>query len=154
MVWFSLWFKGWAFYQFAKNSFLVTNIRNQELQHLSKERSLSKNLSSALISTTEYYILTKPKTSYKPFCRNCYTFKKKSYLHWRGIATYLYPLLTKLLLILHNMNCPRKNLIYLRQVYTFQFKQIKFKNTKYSLSLKGFIVQFLTTLNPRKPKVR
>ena len=79
---------------------------------------------------------------------------KKSYVHWRGIATYLYSQLMKLLLISHNMNYPRKDLIYLRQVYTFQSNQIKFKNMKSSLPLKRFIVRFLTTLNPRKPKVR
>ena len=49
------------------------------------------------------------------------------------------------------MNYPRKNLIYLKQVYTFQSNQIKFKNLKSSLPLKRFIVHFLTTLNPRKP---
>ena len=49
------------------------------------------------------------------------------------------------------MNYPRKNLIYLTQVYTFQSNQIKFENPKSSLPLKRFIVHFLTTLNPRKP---
>ena len=44
------------------------------------------------------------------------------------------------------MNYPRKNLIYLKQVYTFQSIQIKFKNPKSSLPLKRFIVCFLTTL--------
>ena len=87
-------------------------------------------------------------------CRNRYTLNKKSYLHWRGIATYLYSQLMKLLLISRNMNYPRKNLIYLKQVYTFQSNQIKFENPKSSLPLKRFIVRFLTTLNPRKPKVR
>ena len=62
--------------------------------------------------------------------------------------------LTKLLLILRNMNYPGKNLIYLKLVYTFQFNQIKFENPKSSLPLKRFIVHFLTTLNLRKPKVR
>ena len=55
--------------------------------------------------------------------------------------------LTKLLLILRNMNYPGKNLIYLKLVYTFQFNQIKFENPKSSLPLKRFIVHFLTTLN-------
>ena len=32
--------------------------------------------------------------------------------------------------------------------------QTKFENPKSSLPLKRFIVHFLTTLNPRKPKVR
>ena len=50
------------------------------------------------------------------------------------------------------MNYPRKNLIYLKQVYTFQSNQIKFENPKSSLHLKRFIVHFLTSLNLRKPK--
>ena len=52
------------------------------------------------------------------------------------------------------MNYPRKNLIYLKQAYTFQSNQIKFENQKFSLSLKRFIVHFLIILNPRKPNVR
>ena len=44
------------------------------------------------------------------------------------------------------MNYPRKNLIYLKQVYTFQSNQIKFENPKSSLPLKGFIVYFLKAL--------
>ena len=52
------------------------------------------------------------------------------------------------------MNYPRKNLIYLKQVYTFQSNQIKFGNPKSSLLLERFTVHLLTTLNPRKPKVK
>ena len=50
------------------------------------------------------------------------------------------------------MNYPRKNLIYLRQVYTFQSNQIKFENPKSLLSFKRFIVPLLAILNPRKTK--
>ena len=50
------------------------------------------------------------------------------------------------------MNYARKNLIYLKLVYTFQSNQITFENPKFSLLLKRFIVHFLTTLNPRKSK--
>ena len=50
------------------------------------------------------------------------------------------------------MNYARKNLIYLKRVYTFQSNQITFENPKTSLPLKRFIVHFLTTLNPRKSK--
>ena len=39
-------------------------------------------------------------------------------------------------------------------LYTFQSNQIKFENQKSSLPLKRFIVCLLTTLNPRKLKVR
>ena len=101
---------------------------NKELQHLSKELSLSENFLSTQLSTIYFHILTKFIISYnKKSLQNCYTLNKKSYLHWRGIASYLYSQLTKLLLISRNMNYPRKSLIYLKQVYTFQSKQIKFE---------------------------
>ena len=44
------------------------------------------------------------------------------------------------------MNYPMKNMIYLKQVYTFQPNQIKFENPKSSLPLKRFIIRSLTTL--------
>ena len=128
---------------------------NKELQHLSKDLSLSENFLSTQLSTIYFYILTKFITSYnKKSLRNCYTLNKKSYLHWREIASYLYSQLTKLLLISRYMNYPRKNLIYLKQVYTFQSNQIKFEYRKSSLPLKRLIVHFLTTLNPRNPKAK
>ena len=99
------------------------NKRNKELQHLSKELSLSENFLCTQLSTTGFYILTKSITSYNKKTLNT---QQKSYLHWRGISTYLYSQLTKLLLISRNMNYPRKNLIYLKQVYTFQSNQTKF----------------------------
>ena len=76
------------------------NRRNKELQHLSKELSLSANFLSTQLSTIDFYILTKSITSYskKSLQKSLYT-QQKSYLHWRGIATYLYSQLTKLLLI-------------------------------------------------------
>ena len=131
------------------------NKRNKKLQHLSKELSLCKNFLSTKLSTIDFYILTKSITSYnKKLLQKPYTLNKKSYLHWRGNATYLCLQLTRLWLISRCMNYRRKNLIYLKQVYTFQFNQIKFENPKSSLLLKRFIVHFLTALYPKKPKVR
>ena len=55
---------------------------NKELQHLSKDLSLSENFLSTQLSTIYFYILTKFITSYnKKSLRNCYTLNKKSYLH-------------------------------------------------------------------------
>ena len=68
-------------------------------------------------------------------CKNRYILNRKGYLHSRGIVAYLYSQLTKLLLTSCNMNYPKKNLIYLKQIYTFQSSQIKFKNPKSSLPL-------------------
>ena len=44
------------------------------------------------------------------------------------------------------MNYHRRNLTYLKQVYTFQSNHIKFENPKSSLPLKRSIVPFLTIL--------
>ena len=46
-------------YQFVKLLHSAINKRNKELQHLSKELSLSVNLLSMQLSTIDFYILTK-----------------------------------------------------------------------------------------------
>ena len=58
------------------------NKRNKELQHLSKELSLSENFLSTQLSTIDFYILTKSITSYnkKSLQKSLYT-QQKSYLH-------------------------------------------------------------------------
>ena len=113
------------------------NKRNKELQHLSKKLSLTENPLSTQLSTTDFCILTKSITLYnKKLLKKLLHTQQKKYLHWREIATWLYSQLTKLLLITPNLNYLRKNLIYLKQVYTFQSNQIKFENPKSSLLLK------------------
>ena len=117
------------------------NKRNKELQHLSKELSLSKNFLSTQLSTIDFYILTKSITSYN----------KKS------LQKSLHTQQKKLSSLTRNCSLPTftaKNLIYLKQGYTSQSNQIKFENPKSSPPLKRFIVHFLATLNMRKPKVR
>ena len=53
--------------------------RNKELQHLSKELSLSENFLSTQLSTIDFYILTKSITSYnkKSLQKSLYTQQKK-----------------------------------------------------------------------------
>ena len=55
------------------------NKRNKELQHLSKELSLSVNFLSTQLSTIDFYILTKSITSYnkKSLQKSLYTQQKK-----------------------------------------------------------------------------
>ena len=55
------------------------NKHNKELQHLSKELSLSENFLSTQLSTTDFYILTKSITSYnkKSLKKSLYTQQKK-----------------------------------------------------------------------------
>ena len=133
----------------------ATNKRNKELQHLSKKLSLSKNVLSTQFSTIDFYILTKSITSYnkKLLQKSLYLPQKKLFSLTRDCNLPISQL-TKLLLISRNMNYPRKNLIYLKRVYTFQSNQITLENPKFSLPFKRFIVHFLTALNPRKPQVR
>ena len=127
----------------------------KELQHISEDLSLSENFLSEQLSTMDFYILIKSITSYnkKSLLKSLYA-QQKSYHHPRKIAAYLYPQLMKLLLTSRNMNYHRKNLTYLKQVYTFQSNHIKFENPKSSLPLKRSIVPLLTILNPMKLKVR
>ena len=143
-------------FQFVKEYFVAPSIRVIENSNIFQKNSVYPKTfylnSFLLLTSTLLQYLHHRMTRNR--CRNRYTLNKKSYLHWRGIATYLYSQPTKLLLISCNMNYPRKNLIYLKQVYTFWSNQIKFENLKSSLPLKRFTVHFLTTLNPRKPKVR
>ena len=50
------------------------------------------------------------------------------------------------------MNYPRKNLIYLKRIYTFQSNQIKFENPKSSLPLKKIHRSFLNNLKSEETK--
>ena len=142
-------------YQFVKGSFVVPSISLTNNSNILKKNSVYQKtfyLNSFLFISTSlqnlYHHITRNRY------RNRYTLNKKSCLYWRGIASYLYSQLTKILLISCNMNNSRKNLIYLQQVYTFQSILIKLENPKKSLPLKRFIVHFLATLNPRKLKFR
>ena len=107
------------------------NKHNKELQHLSKKLSLSGNFLCTQLSTIDFYILTKSIISYnkKSLQNSLNTQQKKLSLLTRD-CNVLYLQLTKLLLIPCNMNYPRKSLIYLNHVYTFQSNQIKFENPK------------------------
>ena len=93
------------------------NNRNGELQPVSKELSLPKNFLSKQLSTIDFYILTKSITLHnkKSVQKLLYT-QQKELPSLRRIAAYLYPQLTKLLLISRNMNYPGKNSIYLKEV--------------------------------------
>ena len=68
------------------------NKRNKELQHLSKELSLSINVLSTQLSTIDFYILTKSITSYnKKWLRKwLYTQQKKLSSHKRLQLNYIH----------------------------------------------------------------
>ena len=69
------------------------NKRNKELQHLSKELSLSENFLSTQVSTIDFYILTKSIISYhkKSLQKSVYTQQKKiTFSDERLQLTYIY----------------------------------------------------------------
>ena len=131
------------------------NKLNKELQHLSKELSLSENFSSKQLSTIDFYILTKSITAYnkKSLQKSLYTSQKKFSSLTRN---WNLPILTvnENISNLTQYELSQEESDFLKQVYTFQLNQIAFENPKFSLILKRFIAHFLTILNPRKPKVR
>ena len=104
---------------------------NKELQHVLKELRISKNFLFKQLTTIDFYILKKSTILYnnKSLEKSLYIQQKKLSSLTR-VATYIYSQLTKLLISSGNMNYPKKNSIYLKQVYTFQSNKIKFKNPK------------------------
>ena len=133
----------------------TSNKRNKELQHLSKELSLAENFLSTQFSTIDFFILTKFITSYnkKSLQNSLFTQQKKLSSLTRDCSLPIFTA-NETITNSRNMNYPRKNLIYLKQFYTFESNQKKLENLISSLPLKRFIVRFLITLNPMKPKVK
>ena len=96
------------------------NKRNKERQHVLKELSISENLLSRQLSTTDFYIFKKSITSHnnKSLQKLLFTRQKKLSSLTRGCSLPLFTA-NELLLNLNNMNYTRKNPSYLKQVYTF-----------------------------------
>ena len=111
------------------------------INNRNKELSKPENFISKQLSTIDFYTLKKSITSHnkKSLQKSLYT-QQKHLSSLTRVPSYLYSQLTKLLLTLCNMNYLRKKLIYLKQVYNFQFNQTKFENPISSLPSKRFIV--------------
>ena len=77
---------------------------------------------------------------------------RKNYHHWRGVVAYLYSQLSKLLLTSHNLNYPRKNPIYLKQVYTFQSNQIKIRKSEIFTTFGKVHPSFINNLKSKETK--
>ena len=105
----------------------TSNKRNKELQHLSKELSLAENFLSTQFSTIDFFILTKFITSYnkKSLQNSLFTQQKKLSSLTRDCSLPIFTA-NETITNSRNMNYPRKNLIYLKQFYTFQSNQTKF----------------------------
>ena len=117
------------------------NKSNEELQHVSKEFSQPETFLFQQLSTTDFYILNRCITSHnKKSLQKLLNTQHKNYLHLRETAAYIHSHLMKQLLNSHNMNFPRNNPIYLKQVYIFLSNQKKFENLKSSLPSKRFLV--------------
>ena len=150
-------------------NFKLTNVSNKDALSIrkrlprsamnkrkKKESVCPKTFYLRQLSTIDFYILTKSITSHnkKSLQKSLYTQQKKLSSLKGNCSLPIFRANTQLLLTSRNMDYHRKNLIYLKQVYTFQSSQIKFENLKSSLPLKRFVVRLLTILNSRKPKVR
>ena len=118
------------------------NKHNKELEHLSKEISLSENILSTQLSTIDFYILTKSITSYnkRSLQKSLYTQQKKLSSLTRDWNLPIFRA-NKTITNLTQYELSRKNLIYLEQVYTFQCNQIKFENLK---SFEKWIFSFIS----------
>ena len=131
------------------------NKHNKELQHPSKELSLSKNFLSTQLSTTDFYILTKSVTSYnkKLLQKLLYTQQKKLSSLTKDCNLSIFTANeTTANFMQYELSQEESDL--LKAGLYFSIQKIKFENPKSSLPLKRFVVCFLTTLNPWKPKVR
>ena len=131
------------------------NKRNKELQNLSKELSLSVNFLSTQLSTIDFYILTKSITSYnkKSLQKSLYTQQKKLSSLTRDCNLPIFTA-NETITNLTQYELSQEDSDLLKVGLYLSTNQIKFENPKSSLPLKRFTVHFLTTLNPRKPKVR
>ena len=125
-----------------------SNINNLKL-------SLSKNFLSTQLSTTDFYILTKSVTSYnkKLLQKLLYTQQKKLSSLTKDCNLSIFTANeTTANFMQYELSQEESDL--LKAGLYFSIQKIKFENPKSSLPLKRFVVCFLTTLNPRKPKVR
>ena len=125
-----------------------SNINNLKL-------SLSKNFLSTQLSTTDFYILTKSVTSYnkKLLQKLLYTQQKKLSSLTKDCNLSIFTANeTTANFMQYELSQEESDL--LKAGLYFSIQKIKFENPKSSLPLKRFVVCFLTTLNPWKPKVR
>ena len=125
-----------------------SNINNLKL-------SLSKNFLSTQLSTTDFYILTKSVTLYnkKLLQKLLYTQQKKLSSLTKDCNLSIFTANeTTANFMQYELSQEESDL--LKAGLYFSIQKIKFENPKSSLPLKRFVVCFLTTLNPWKPKVR
>ena len=129
------------------------NRSNKELQHLSKELSLSKNFLQTQLSSIDFYILAKSITSYnkKSLQKSLNTQQKKLSSLTRDWNLPIFRAKETITnLTQYKLSQEESDLLKAGLYFSIQPDKI----LKSSLPLKRFIVRFLITLNQRKPKVR
>ena len=130
------------------------NKRNKELQHLSKELSLSENFLSTQLSTIDFYILTKSITSHnkKSLQKSLYTQQKKLSSLTRDCNL---PLLTANETITNltqyelSLEESERNL---KQVYALQSNQIKFDKIRIFSTFENIHRSFLNNRKSEETK--
>ena len=124
------------------------NKHNIELQHLSKELSLCENVLATQLSIIEFHILTKSIITYNK--KSLYTQQKKLSSLTRDCNLPIFTVNGTITnLTQYELSQEESDLVKAGLYYS-----IRIQNPKSSLPLKRLIVRSLTTLNPRKPKVR
>ena len=120
-----------------------------------KNSAIPRLFLSKLLSTIDFYILNISITShYKKSLQKLQNTQDKNLSSLKKNCSLPTFTSNETLLTSHNMNYPRKNSIYLKQVYISLSNQIKFENPKSSLPSKRFIVRLSATLNQKKLKIR
>ena len=142
-------------YQFVKSSFVASSTSVIKNSNIFQKKSVHLKTLSTQLSTIDFYILTKSITSYnkKSLQKSLYTQQKKLSSLTRDCNLPIFTA-NETITNLTQYELSQEESDLLKAGLYFQSNQIKFENPKSSLPLKRFIVRFLTTLNPRKPKVR
>ena len=141
-------------YQFVKDSFVAPSINVTKNFNIFQKNSVYPKTfcRNSLLLLTSLFLQNLLHRTMKNRCRNCYILNGKSYLHWRGIATYLYSQVAKLLLTSCNKNCPKKNLMYLKQVYTFIIQPDKNQKSEIFTAFEKIHRSFINTLKSEETK--
>ena len=131
------------------------NKRDKELQYFQKNAVYPKTLLFKELCTIDFYILKKSETLHdkKSLRKSLYTQQKKLSSLTRNSNLVIFTA-NEIVINLTQYELSQEESDFCKEIDPFRSNRIKFENPKSSLPLKRFIVHFLTTLNPRKPKVR
>ena len=133
----------------------IINKRNEELQNLSQELSLTENFLSTQLSNTDFYILTKSITS-----NNKKSIKKSLHTQQKKLSSLTrdcnLPIFTanETITYLTQYELSQEQSDLLKAGLYFSIQPDEIRNSEIFTTFEKIIIHFLTTLNLRKPKVR